>query len=85
MIVTESVLMQVTLQVLWANAVINASDTILDQRPETVDCLSMDITHYVDVHRMKDTVMFIPQLCKRVVNLGARQCGWWFPFQQPAQ
>lgn len=48
--------------------VINALDAILYQRPKTVDGVCVAIAHYVDVVLVKDFLVTVSHLVKRVVN-----------------
>jgi len=58
-IVSETVLVQVGLQIVTANRVINAFDSILDQRPEPFDSLGVHIASDVDFLAMTDAPMVV--------------------------
>jgi hypothetical protein len=58
-IVPEAVLVQIGLQVVTANRVINALDTVLDQRPETFDGLRMHVASNIDFLAVPNAPMVV--------------------------
>ena len=58
-IVAEAVLVQIGLQVVTANRVVNALDSVLNQRPESFDGLRVNVASNVDFLAVPDAPMVV--------------------------
>jgi len=90
-IVAETVLVQIGLQIVTANIVINALDSVLDQTPESFDGLSMGITSHIDFLAVANAPMVVivrrsgEAVIRRII-IGKNQIGWQdVLFNQPMQ
>jgi len=90
-VVSETVLVQIGLQIVTANRVINAFDSVFDQRPKSFDCLGMHFASNVNLFTMTNpaVIKVVPRSRESVVCnvvIGENEVRWHdVLFNQPVQ
>src|SRR6266571_260048 len=67
-VVPEGIFIQVVLQILRAHIVVHAADSPLDQTPESLNRLSVNVAGDIDAARVTDATMQVPMRLKAIVG-----------------